>query len=191
MYRMLCLTAAAISITFAILSTRAPAQIIGTQIKLSEKQIEGFIAAQDDMSLLVEKMDAGSLEYANTEYDAKLTAITKKHGFKNLAEFERVATNIAIVMAGIDPETTVFTEPQVTIKKEMEDVSADKSILPREKSEMLGQLNEAFKAAEPIRFPTNIELVKKHYHKLELTSIGNPEDDSRPAPRAGAISEAQ
>ena len=96
-----------------------------------------------------------------------------------------------MVMAGIDPETKVFTEPQVAIKKEIEDVSADKSISPREKIEMLEQLNEAFKAAEPIRFPTNIELVKKHYDKLEVMNIGNPEDDSRPASSAGAISEAK
>jgi hypothetical protein len=110
------------------------------------------------------------------------------HGFKNLAEFDSVATNISMVMAGIDPETKVFTQPLVSIKKEIEDVSADKSISPREKSEMLEQLNEAFKAAQPIRFPTNVELVKKHYHKLEVTSIGN---DSRPVPSAGAISEAK
>ena len=190
MFRMLCLTAAAM-FTFASFSTSAPAQIIGTQIKLSENQIQRFIAAQDDMSLLVEKMDAGSLEHANTEYDAKLDAITKKHGFKNLAEFDRVATNVSIIMAGIDPETKVFTEPQLAIKKEIEDVSADKSISPREKSEMLEQLNEAFKAAEPIRFPANIELAKKHYDKLEVMNIGNPEDDGRPVPSAGAISEAK
>jgi hypothetical protein len=177
--------------TFASFSTSAPAQIIGTQIKLSENQIQSFIAAQDDMSLLVEQMDAGSLEQANTEYDAKLDAITKKHGFKNLAEFDRVATNVSIIMAGIDPETKVFTEPQLAIKKEIEDVSADKSISPREKSEMLEQLNEAFKAAEPTRFPSNIELVKKHYDKLEVMNIGNPEDDSRPVPSADAIGEAK
>jgi hypothetical protein len=84
-------------------------------------------------------------------------------------------------MAGIDPETKIFTDPQMAIKKEIEDVSSDGSIPPSEKRNLLEQLNAAFKAAEPIRFPTNIELVKKHYDKLEVTTIGISDDDSRSA----------
>jgi hypothetical protein len=181
MYRMLCLTVAAMSVTFASFSTSAPAQITGTQIKLTENQIGGFIAAQDDMLAVVEKMGAESWDHANPEYDAELNAVTEKHGFKDLAEFDAVATNISMVMAGIDPETKIFTDPQMAIKKEIEDVSSDGSIPPSEKRNLLEQLNAAFKAAEPIRFPTNIELVKKHYDKLEVTTIGISDDDSRSA----------
>jgi hypothetical protein len=179
MYRMLCLTVAAMSVTFASFSTSAPAQVTATQIKLTENQIEGFIAAQDDMLAVVEKMGAAFSDDINTEYDAELDAVTKKHGFKDLAEFDAVATNISMVMTGIDPETKLFTNPQTAIKKEIEDVSFDESIPPSEKEDLLEQLNAAFKAAEPIQFPTNIELVKKHYDKLEVTTIGNSDDDSR------------
>ena len=181
MYRILCLAVAAMSVTFATFSTSAPAQVSGTQIKLTENQIGGFIAAQDDMLAVVEKMGAASWDHANPKYDAELNAVTKKHGFKDLAEFDAVATNISMVMAGIDPETKIFTDPQMAIKKEIEDVSSDGSIPPSEKRNLLEQLSAAFNAAEPIRFPTNIELVKKHYDKLEVTTIGISDDDSRSA----------
>jgi len=192
MYRMLCLIVAALSFVFASFSTSSPAQVTGTQIKLTENQIEGFIAAQDDMLAVVEKMGAAFSDHANTEYDAELDAVTKKHGFKDLAEFDAVATNISMILAGIDPETKLFTDPQVAIKKEIEDVSSDESIPASEMRNLLEQLNAAFQAADPIRFPTNIELVTKYYDKLEVTTIAISDDDGRSASSvARTISEAK
>jgi hypothetical protein len=43
------------SVTFASFPTSAPAQVAAKQIKLTENQIEGFIAAQDDMLAVVKK----------------------------------------------------------------------------------------------------------------------------------------
>jgi hypothetical protein len=192
MYRMLCLTVAVMSVTFASFSTSAPAQVTATQIKLTENQIMGFIAAQDDILTVVEKMGAAFLDHASAEYDAELDAVTKKHGFKDLAEFDAVATNISMVMAGINSETKIFTDPQMAIKKEIEDVSSDKSISPSEKSNLLEQLNAAFQAAEPIRFPTNIELVTKYYDRIEVTTIAISDDDGGSASSVGrTISEAK
>jgi hypothetical protein len=180
MYRMLCLTVAAMSVAFVSFPTSARAQIAATQIKLTENHIEGFIAAQTDMLAVVEKMEgAVSSGHANTKYKAELEAVTKKHGFKNLAEYDTVAANISIVMAGIDPETKIFTDPQTAIKKEIEDVTADKAIPKNEKRNVLEELNAALQAAEPIQFPTNIELVKEYYDKLEVTTISTSDDDSR------------
>jgi hypothetical protein len=191
MHRTLCLAVAAMSVAFAGFSTGAPAQVTITQIKLTETQIEGFIAAQDDMLAVVEKMGAGFSEHASPEYDAELEAVTRKHGFKDLAEFDAVATNISMVMTGIDPETKLFTDPQTAIKKEIDDVRSDQSILLSEKKDLLEQLNAALKAAEPIRFATNIELVKKHYDQLEVTSIGTPDDDGASASGMRTMSEAK
>jgi hypothetical protein len=190
MNRMLCLAVAAMSLAFAGFSTGAPAQVAATQIKLTENQIEGFIAAQDELLAVVEKMGAGFSERANPEYDAELDAVTRKHGFKDLAEFDAVATSISMVMTGIDPETKLFTDPQTAIEKEIEDVRSDVSILPGEKKDLLEQLNAAFKAAEPIKFPTNIALVKKHYDKLEVTTIGISDDETASAAMR-TISEAK
>ena len=178
MHRMLCLAVAAMSVAFAGFSTGAPAQVTTTQIKLTENQVEGFIAAQGDMLAVVEKMGAGFSEHASPDYDAELDAVTRKHGFRDLAEFDAVASNISMVMTGIDPETKLFTDPQMAIRKEIEDVSSDGSIPPGEKKTLLEQLDAAFKAAQPVLFPTNIELVKKHYDRLEVTTIGIPDEDS-------------
>jgi len=179
------------SVAFAGFSTGASAQVTTTQIKLTENQIQGFIAAQDDMLAVVEKMGAGFSEHASPEYDAELDAVTRKHGFKDLAEFDAVATSISMVMTGIDSETKLFTDPQTAIRKEIDDVMSDESILPGEKKNLLEQLNAAFKAAEPVRFPTNIELVKKHYDELEVTTIGIPDDDSASASGMRTMSEAK
>ena len=78
-----------------------------------------------------------------------------------------MAANISMIMAGIDPQTKAFTEPTVAIKKEIEEVKADKSIPENEKKQMLDELNEALKTAQPIQHPGNIELVKKYFDKLD------------------------
>jgi hypothetical protein len=174
MYRMLRLAVAAMSVAFASLPTSASAQIAATQIKLTEKQIAGFIAAKADMMAVVEKMQ----DAVSADYEAELEAIAKRYGFKGLAEHDAIATNIALVTAALDPQTKVFTDPRTAIGREIADVSADNELPIDEKSNLLEQLNEALKAAEPIRFPTNIKLVQKFYEKLEVITFG-PNVDSR------------
>jgi hypothetical protein len=103
-------------------------------IKLTEKQVEGFIAAQKEMSAVVEKMQSAVLSgQVNAKYQAELEAVTKKNGFKNFAEYEAVAANISVVMAAMDPQTGVFADPRTAIKKEIENASTDKTIPDREK----------------------------------------------------------
>ena len=104
MYQMLRLTIAAMAVVFASFPTSAPARVAVTQIKLTEKHVEGFIATQKGMSAVVEKMMQGAVfsNSANARYQAELKAVTKKHGFKNFAEYEAVAASISLVMAAID-----------------------------------------------------------------------------------------
>jgi hypothetical protein len=54
MYQMLRLTIAAMAVVFASFPTSAPARVAVTQIKLTEKHVEGFIAAQKGMSAVVD-----------------------------------------------------------------------------------------------------------------------------------------
>ena len=60
-----------------------------------------------------------------------------------------------------------FTEPAAAIKQEIADVTANRTIPAAEKKQMLEELNEALKAAQPIQFPGNIDLVKKYYDKID------------------------
>jgi hypothetical protein len=145
----------------------ATAQNAVKQIKLSDKQIEGFISAQKDMAAVAEKMQGSPSDKPDPKVQAELETIAKKHGFSNFGEYDDVAANISMVMAGIDPQTKAFTEPQAAIKKEIEEVQADKSIPEKEKKQMLDELNEALKTAQPIQNPGNIELVKKYWDKID------------------------
>ena len=72
-----------------------------------------------------------------------------------------------MVMTGMDSKTKVFTEPAIAIKEEIQEVTANKALPAEEKKQMLEELNEALKSAQPIQFPSNIELVKKHYDKID------------------------
>ena len=157
--------------TVALVPTAAAQQPLQSptmkQIKLTEKQIQGFIAAQKDMAPLLEKLQAATSDQLDPKVQAQLEAAAKKNGFKDMAEYDDVAANISMVMAGFDPQTKTFTDPLVAIKKEIADVTADKTMSAEEKKQVLEELNEALKAAQPIQFPSNIELVKKYYDKLD------------------------
>ena len=178
MYQIFRLTIAAGVLVFASFPSSAPAQVATSQIMLTEKNIEGFIAVQKDMSEVIEKMQAAAFSDP-AAYKAKLMASTKKRGFKNIAEYEVVTINISMVVAAIDPQTKEFTDPQSAIKKELEKVTADKTITASQKRELLKDLNAVFKSVEPIQFPTNVELVKKYYDKIDVTLIAAYDGESR------------
>ena len=132
-----------------------------------ETQIEGFIAAQKDMAAVTEQMQGGNGDKPDPKVQAELENVAKKHGFASFAEYDEVAANISMVMAGIDPQTKAFTDPKVAIQKEIDEVTADTSIPDKEKKQMLEELNEALKTAQPIQNPGNIELVKRYYEKID------------------------
>jgi hypothetical protein len=159
--------AACLAIALGHVSTAATAQPAPKQIKLTEKQIQGFIAAQKEMSPILEKIQGGASDKPDPKLQAQLEAIAKKNGFKDTAEYDDVADNISMVMAGIDPKTKAFIEPQTAIKKEIDAVNADKSMSEKDKKQALQELNEALKEAQPIQFPSNIELVKKFYDQID------------------------
>jgi hypothetical protein len=71
------------------------------------------------------------------------------------------------VMGGIDPQTKQYIDPQTAIKKEMAEVKADKTLPEKDKTDLLKELEEALKTAQPIQFPSNVELVKKYYDKID------------------------
>ena len=158
--------AAAAAVALAHFGGAAMAQPV-KQIKLSEAQVEGFIAAQKDMAAVTEKMQGEASDKPDPKVQAELENVAKKHGFASFAEYDEVAANISMVMAGIDPQSRAFTDPKVAIQKEIDEVTSDKSIPDKEKKQMLEELNEALKTAQPIQNPGNIELVKKYYDKID------------------------
>ena len=166
---MLCAIQAAVAafVFLAGYSNASLAQEATRQIKLTEKQVEAFIAAQKDMAAVVATLQGTASEGSNPKFQTELEAVTRKHGFKNFAEYENVAANISMVMAAIDPQTKEFTDPQTAIKKEIEDVTSDATLPEQEKKQLLEQLHEALKSAQPIQFPSNVELVRKYYDRID------------------------
>jgi hypothetical protein len=172
MYQMLRLIIAVMGVALVSLPTQALAQVATTQVQLTESQIQGFIAAQKEVSATVQKMqDAVSTDQVNTKYAAELEKVAKKYGFKNFVEYETITANISLVISAIDPQTKEFNDAQTAIKQELESVRADRTIPASQKKQLLAELNEALKSAPSIQFPTNIDLVKKYYDKIDVTTI--------------------
>ena len=181
MYQTLRLIAVTMAIAFASLETSALANPEILQIKLTEKQLEAFIATQKGVSAVVEKMQAAVFsDPVQSKYEAELERIVRKQGFKNFAEYELISANISLVMAAIDPQTKAFSDPHVAIKEEIENVRVDKMLPDRQKKQLLLELNEALKSVQPIEFPTNIELVRKYYDRIDVTIIAAYDGENGP-----------
>src|SRR4029079_15956483 len=88
----------------------ALAQDAMKQIQLTEKQVQGYVAAQKDMAAISEKMQGNSKPDAKMQ--SQMEAAIKKPGFANMDEYSAVADNIQLVMSGIDPAPKNFREPK-------------------------------------------------------------------------------
>jgi len=144
------------------------------QIKLTEKHIQGFMAAYEDIAKLYD--DANSDTPDDPKVEAQAAAVAKKNGFASLAEYDDVLTNITMIMSGIDPQTKKFTEPPDQIKKEIAALQADKSVPEANKKEDLAQLEAALKNTKPIQFKENIALVLKYFDQLAPFTQLRPAD---------------
>ena len=136
------------------------------QIKLTDKQVQGFIAAQKDLDSISDKLQDSS-DQPDPKLQAELESLAKKHGFANFEELDDVAANVSMVMAGIDPETGDYTDPVESIKKEIEEIKGDNSIPEKEKKQMLEEMEEALKTTPPLKYPENIEVVKKYRAEID------------------------
>ncbi len=166
------LTIAGLAAALAAFSaTSAQAQAGGSppslkQITLTEKQIQGAIAAQKEMNPITEKMQENSKP--DPKVMAQLEAIAKKNGFANYDEFGNVMDNIGLVLGGIDPATKKYVGSEAVIKSEIAQVQADKKMSAADKKESLDDLNAALKSPEPpVQNKGNIDLVVKYYDQLE------------------------
>jgi hypothetical protein len=135
------------------------------QMALTEKQVEGVLAAAKDMDAITAKL------LQNTKPDPKVTAqleaVAKKNGFASYDEYNDVVDNIGLVLGGFDPATKKYVGSDAVIKAQIAQVQADKKMSAKDKKEALADLNEALKSpAPPIENKGNIDLVGKYYDKL-------------------------
>ena len=135
------------------------------QIALTEKQIEGVIAAAKDMDAITEKLSENAK--LDPKVTAQLEAVAKKNGFASYDDYNTVVDNISIVLGGFDPATKKYVGTEAVIKAQMALVQADKKMSAKDKKDALADLTQALKAPEPpIENKGNIDLVAKYYDKL-------------------------
>ena len=153
----------------------APAQAPALkQIALTDKQLDGVLAAQKDMDAITEKLPE------NTAPDQKvigqLDGVAKKNGFASYDDYNNVVDNISLVLGGFDPATKKYVGTEAVIKAQIAQVQADKKMPAKDKKEALDELNEALKTPAPqVENKANIDLVGKYYDKL-VAALGDDQN---------------
>lgn len=153
----------------------APAQAPALkQIALTDKQLDGVLAAQKDMDAITEKLPENTAP--DQKVIAQLEEVAKKHGFANYDDYNNVVDNISLVLGGFDPATKKYVGTEAVIKAQIAQVQADKKMPAKDKKEAIDELNEALKTPAPqIENKANIELVGKYYDKL-VAALGDDEN---------------
>src|SRR4051812_26693578 len=142
-----------------------PAPAPMKQIALTEKQVEGVLAAEKDIDAITAKIPANTKP--DPKVDAQLDAAAKKNGFASYAEYNDVTDNISMVLAGFDPATKQYVGAEAVLKAQIAAVQADKKMPAKDKKRALDEMNAALKTPAPaIENKANIDLVAKYYDKL-------------------------
>jgi hypothetical protein len=135
------------------------------QMPLTDKQIEGVLAAQHELDMLSANLPENAKP--DPKLAAQLDGVAKKNGFASYDEYSNVVDNITIVLTGFDYATKKYVGPQAVIRAQIAEVRTNKKMSARDKKKALADLNDALKSpAPPIENKGNIELVEKYYDKL-------------------------
>ena len=135
------------------------------QMALTDKQIQGVLAASKDMDAITSKLPENA--QPDAKMMAQLDAVAKKNGFASADQYNDVTDNIGMVMSGIDQQTKKYVGDEAVIKSQIAEVQADKKMSPKDKKEALDDLNAALKSPGPaIQNKGNIDLVVKYYDQL-------------------------
>src|ERR1019366_8099267 len=94
------------------------------QMALTDKQVQGVLAAQKDMDAITEKLPDNA--QPDPKVTAQLEAIAKKNGFASYDEYNDVTDNISLVLGGFDPATKKYVGSEAVIKGQIAQVEADK-----------------------------------------------------------------
>ena len=135
------------------------------QIALTDKQINGVLAAQKDMDAITQKLPPNAAP--SPKVIAQLDAVAKKNGFASYDEYNDVVDNISLVLSGFDPVAKKYVGFEAATKAQIAEVQANKQMSAKDKKDALAELNDALKSPAPaIENKGNIDLVGKYYDKL-------------------------
>src|SRR5258708_14326564 len=84
------------------------------QMALTDKQIEGALAAQKDMDAITSKLPDNA--HPDPKVIAQLDGVAKKNGFASYDEYNNVMDNISLVLSCFDPPTKKYSGTQTALK---------------------------------------------------------------------------
>jgi len=135
------------------------------QMALTDKQIDGVLAAQKDIDAITQKLPPNAPP--SQKAVAQLDTVAKKNGFASYDEYNDVVDNITLVLSGIDPTTKKYVGFDAATEAQIAAVQANKQMSAKDKKDALAELNESLKSpAPPVANKGNIDLVVKNYDKL-------------------------
>ena len=84
------------------------------QIVLTDKQIEGVLAAHKDIDAITSKLPDNAKP--DPKVAAQLEEAVRKNGFASYEEYNDVVDNIGMVLAGFDPATRKYVGSEAVLK---------------------------------------------------------------------------
>ena len=136
-----------------------------TQVTLTSKQIDSFVNANKDVSVIEAKLPSDGKP--DPKLQADLDSAAKKFGFSNYEDYSNVGAAISMVIEGVDPDTKKFVGSAAVLNKQIASVQADKTMPAKDKKAALEELNDALKSAGSERpTPGNIDIVVQNFDKL-------------------------
>lgn len=141
------------------------------QIKLTEKQIIGLLAAADEIDDVRENSEDGFYK-TGPETTAKLDAVARKHGLSGYLEFKTIRANVIQVFSGYDRVTKRYVGREQLIRVRVARAKADRRMSAKEKADEIDSLEAQRQCTLPvIKFRSNIDLVHKNYAPLESSKF--------------------
>jgi hypothetical protein len=142
------------------------------QMALTEKQVDGVLAAQKEMDAITDKIPDNA-DKPDPKVQVQLDTVAKKYGFADYSEYNDVIDNIGLVLSGIDPKTKAFTQPPEALKKQIAAVQADAKMPAKDKKAALDDMNAALQTTPTVQFMDNVALITKNYDKLSAALQGD------------------
>lgn len=140
------------------------------EVALTQKQIDGLIAAQPELA----KVQPGEGDKPDPKAQEKVESIAKANGFVDFDELAAVDESVETVLAGIDPDTKTFVGETALLRKQIAQVEADKAMPETDKAAALKELKAVLAAGDAAK-PSdgNVALVTENYDKLSEVLQGS------------------
>ncbi len=136
------------------------------QVRLEPGDIKRFLAAQKALAAIAPKLEASG-DPLDDELQKKLDRIIVAHGFKTVEDFEDVRSTIMLVLAGIDPDTGIYSNPIELIERDIEQIKADTTMTDQERAAQVSEMEAALSQLQPLEHIENIDLVKTYVKQIE------------------------